>query len=369
MNGNSTQALKYFQLFKAVNDSLFNEEKNRQITELSIQYETKKKEAENQLLKEEQAKQQAEIKNKTILSITAILALILVSLIAFSLYWKNQFKLKYNKRLQELVDEKTSDLKASNEYLERSNKELEQFAHVCSHDLKEPLRNIHGFTGLLNRSLNGDQKENTKEYIALVQSNIKQMYELIEGILAYSKIGHNDEKFEEIDLNQLANKLRPLLHSSIEEKQITLKIAELPIIKSNHALVFLVLKNLVENAIKYNENPQPVIEVSSSIVANNYHIEVKDNGIGIEEEYHQQIFTIFKRLHSRQFYKGAGIGLSICKKIVKNLGGDIWVESQIGKGSRFVFTLPIESALVTKAVVQQPESVFKIDYEHRLTQA
>jgi len=269
----------------------------------------------------------------------AIISLLLVSLVAFSLFWKNIIKHRYNIQLEEKVTQRTSELEKSNVRLEKSNKDLEQFAYVCSHDLKEPLRNIHGFTSLIGRELKDDSRD-TKDYIEVVQSSVHQMNDLIEGILKYSRIGYESTHIDIVDLNDLVERLSVLLSAPLAEKGVELKVSSLHTIESSDSLIFLILKNLIENAIKYNENEQPLIEINSKEVDGFYHIEVKDNGIGIEEQYQEQIFAIFKRLHSRKIYKGAGIGLSICKKIAQSLGGDICVESELGKGSRFVFSIP-----------------------------
>lgn len=341
--GDFRSALDYNKQFEAINDELFDETKNKQIAELSIQYETERQEAENLLLIEQQAKDKAIIERHNTMILLAISFFLVVSLLAFILFWKNILRHKYNIQLEEKVTQRTSELEKTNIRLEKSNKDLEQFAYVCSHDLKEPLRNIHGFTGLLDRTLKAQNNtKDTQEYISVVQSSVVQMDSLINGILEYSKIGYENEQKELIDLNALMERLSKLLKNNLQKKSVTLKINSLHQINSSPSLVFLVLKNLVENAIKYNISEQPLIEVSSKIVDQDYHIEVKDNGIGIEEQYFDQIFAIFKRLHTRKTYKGAGIGLSICKKIAHNLGGDIWVESELGKGSRFIFSIPFK---------------------------
>lgn len=335
------KAYNYQVLYKEVNDTLFNEEKSRQINELAIQYETKKRDAEVQLLKEEQAKNEALLQRRTIIGWTTALVLLFVSYLAWSLFQNNKRKQTFNKQLQEEVEDRTSELKKSNVKLEKSNKELEQFAYITSHDLKEPLRNIISFTELIERKLNGHLDEETEDYMHTVQGNARQMHALIEGVLEFARIENIDFRNETVDLNNIMGKIKNVLQASILEDHVELMVSPLPMVTGNASQLFLVLKNLVENAMKYNNNPHPRIEVESKIVDGLCQVSVKDNGIGIEEEYHHKIFDMFQRLHIRKEYNGAGLGLSICKKIVQNLGGDIWVESELGKGSKFIFSVPL----------------------------
>lgn len=333
------EALAYHKLFKTINDTLFNEEKSRQIAELSIQYETRKKEGENQFLKEEQAKNEALLERRATLNWTIFLFLVLVSVIAYNLFINNRRKEKYNVLLEEKVEERTKELKNSNAKLKRSNSDLEQFAYITSHDLKEPLRNIMSFTSLIARNLGNSLDEQSKEHMSIVQTNVSQMGALIEGVLSYARIKDIDYDNEQVDLNQIISKLKVVLNIMIKENNVILSTGNLHTVSASSPQIFIVLKNLVENAIKYNTQ-QPNIHISSKKVGEMYHIEVKDNGIGINEEYQSKIFTIFKRLHSRTTYDGVGVGLSTCKKITQNLGGDIWVESEEGEGSRFIFAIP-----------------------------
>ncbi len=337
---NFYKAYTYQVLYTAVNDSIFNEEKSRQINELSIQYETRQREAEVKLLKEEQAKNEALLQRRTILGWAAALFLLFASFIAWSLYQRNQRKQTFNKQLQEEVEERTSELKQSNLQLEKSNKELEQFAYITSHDLKEPLRNIISFTELIERQIGSKLDEETEDYMQTVKGNARQMHALIEGVLEFARIENIDLRNEIVDLNNIADRIRSVLQASIAERKVDLKIEQLHSVEGNASQLFLVLKNLIENAMKYNNSKTPQIVVSSTVENGMCEVSVADNGIGIEKEYHDKIFDMFQRLHIRKEYKGAGLGLSICKKIIQNLGGDIRVESDLGQGSKFVFTVP-----------------------------
>jgi signal transduction histidine kinase len=183
--------------------------------------------------------------------------------------------------------------------------------------------------------------EEALDYMHTVKVNARQMHALIEGVLEFARIENIDFNKEMVDLNGIMEKIQNVLQATLIENNVNLKANNLHPVYGNSSQLFLVLKNLVENAMKYNTNLMPSIEVSSKVVDGFCQVAVKDNGIGIEKEYHRKIFDMFQRLHIRKEYKGAGLGLSICKKIVQNLGGEIWVESELGKGSSFIFSVPV----------------------------
>lgn len=343
-------AYKYQSLFNQAKDSLFSAEKSKQILELSTQYETKRKETENRLLKEQQAKNEAIIQRRTIVGMTVAITLLLMCIIATILFRNNRQKKKHNLQLENEVANRTSDLEESNAKLRNSNKELERFAYIASHDLKEPLRNIMSFTRLVERKLPPEAKENedVKEYMSHIVNNTKQMHQLIEDVLEYSRIDNAKPESEIMDVNDIIKSVINVLSSTLKERNVKVNIGKLPKVKANASQLFLVLKNLVENGIKYNENEHPVISVFSVQNDQMHEISVMDNGIGIEEKYFKRIFGMFKRLHNREEYQGSGLGLSICKKIVQHLGGDIWVESPTGEGSKFTFSLPVVEAQKTE---------------------
>lgn len=338
------KAYEYQRLFNEAKDSLFSVEKSRQILELSTQYDTKRKETENELLKEQQAKNEAIIQQRTIIGIAIAVILLLVSIITSILFQSNRQKHAYSQQLENEVTNRTSDLEESNEKLRKSNKELERFAYIASHDLKEPLRNIMSFTKLVERSLPSDAKENknVKEYMSYIVNNTVQMHQLIEDVLEYSRIDNTKPESEQVDVREIVNSVASVLSSTLKERNVKLNIGALPKVSANSSQLFLVLKNLIENGIKYNESDHPVISVYSVRNGNMHEISVVDNGIGIEEQYFKRIFGMFKRLHNREEYQGSGLGLSICRKIIHNLGGKIWVESNAGHGSKFTFSLPTQ---------------------------
>jgi signal transduction histidine kinase/CHASE3 domain sensor protein len=223
--------------------------------------------------------------------------------------------------------------------LERKNKEIEQFAYVSSHDLQEPLRSITNFSMLLAGRLETHPDEKVHEYMSYITGGVKRMSQLIFDLLEYSRIG-NDLTKTRIDCNQMVEEVLNSMSARINETGAEIRISKLPVVEGYFYLRSL-FQNLISNAIKFQKpGNHPVITISAVSQKKEYLFSVTDNGIGIEKEYHERIFIIFQRLHSRKEYPGTGIGLAQCRKIVELHGGKIWFESEPGKGSTFCFTLP-----------------------------
>lgn len=241
-----------------------------------------------------------------------------------------------NEKLEDLIEQRTRALKSSND-------NLQEFAYIVSHDLKEPLRTISGFISLIEkdlikRNLNDEQ---TREYLHFVHRGTIQMEELISDILAYSKLNVVERKFEAVDMNEVIADVCNVLSKSITESGAVIKTEKLCAANGESRLLVQLFQNLLSNAIKYrSEDRQLVLEIGCSLQGSSVLYYVKDNGIGIPEKYFDTIFQAFKRLHSKIKYEGTGIGLAICKKIVEVHGGKIWVESVENEGTTFFFTLP-----------------------------
>ena len=234
-------------------------------------------------------------------------------------------------------------LKETIQELERSNIELQQFAYVSSHDLQEPLRTIASFTQLLERRYKGKFDSDADEFMEYIVDAAIRMKEQIEGLLEYSRVTRGEE-FELVDMNEILNQTIKSLDTSVKESKAEITINELPDVMGDASQLQRVFLNLISNAIKFRKQDEPLkIDISAYKHEDNneYVVSVKDNGIGIEEQYSERIFTIFQRLHTREEYKGTGIGLSIVKRIIERHGGRIWIESEFGEGSNFYFTLPI----------------------------
>jgi PAS domain S-box-containing protein len=228
-----------------------------------------------------------------------------------------------------------------NEELLRSNKELENFAYIASHDLQEPLRMVSCFTQLLSQQYKGSLDERAREYIYFAVEGSNRMYELLNGLLAYSRINTKGKNFSVVDTRKVISDVTKNLSLKIKERNATIKVKNLPVIYADGTQMIQLFQNLISNAIKFSpENPR--ITVSSKMEGDQYCFAVKDNGLGIESQYFDKIFKIFQRLQPREKYEGTGIGLAICKRIVERHGGKIWLESEPEKGSTFFFTIPMK---------------------------
>lgn len=221
-----------------------------------------------------------------------------------------------------------------------SNQELEQFAYIASHDLQEPLRMVTGFLDRLKSKYEDQLDKKAVQYIEIAHDGALRMRQLILDLLEFSRAGRLENKPEKINLNELVEEILKFQQESINEKKARIIFSELPVIIAEKTPLRQALSNLIGNALKYQAS-DVIPEVKIVVQENDKHwlFEISDNGIGIEEEFQQKIFEIFKRLHNRQQYSGTGLGLAICKKIVENMGGEIWVESEPGNGSRFYFTI------------------------------
>lgn len=341
-SGNYKASSISYQKLTEIQDSVNLRDKLEIAAGLEAQYQIKEKEKENNLLKSQQKQNELILnqRKKTIFFTTSIL--FLISIIAILIFKAYRNKLEYNKDLQVQVSNQTKALQDANEQLKASNIELERFAYVASHDLKEPLRNISSFSGLLERKLKKQKEElQVFEYLNFIKSNVLQMNNLIVDILEFSRVGNiSSEQLKETSFDEIINKVKQSMdadlkkqNASVNSPESTIKLTTIP------SQIFLVFKNLISNGIKYNKNDSKTINIDYVEQERFHKFSVEDNGIGIDSQYQEYVFEMFKRLHNRQEYQGSGLGLSICKKIINNLGGDIWVENS-ELGSKFHFTIP-----------------------------
>lgn len=228
--------------------------------------------------------------------------------------------------------------------LTRSNQELEQFAYVASHDLQEPLRMITGYTQLLAKRYHGRLDQDADEYIAYAVDGAKRMQTLINDLLAYSRVGTRGKEFTRTECEAILKTILTNLQVAVQESGAVITYDALPVVVCDGGQIGQLLQNLIGNAIKYRNSRAPEIHVGCKPEDGRWLFWVKDNGIGIDPEYAERIFAIFQRLHTREEYPGTGIGLAVCKKIVERHGGSIWVDSALGKGATFHFTLPISGS-------------------------
>lgn len=233
-------------------------------------------------------------------------------------------------------------LERSFEELERSNRELEQFAYIASHDMQEPLRTIVSFNQLLARRYKGRLDETADEYIGFIVDAARRMQLLINDLLIYSRATRSGNQSEMVNINKIIEDIKIDFKVIIAEKNAEIELGDLPEILADPVHIRQLFQNFIYNAIKFNESGRPFIQISARYGKGEYTFSIKDNGIGIEGQYHQRVFEIFQRLHQRDKYPGTGIGLAICKKIVERYGGSIWVESEPGRGAEFFFTMPVK---------------------------
>jgi len=232
------------------------------------------------------------------------------------------------------------ELQATNKSLARSNEDLERFAFIASHDLQEPLRMITVYSQLLVKRFSNAANAQVSDYIEIIESGTKRMRDLLADLLAYAEIGAKvDEPAQDIDLAVIVRNACEQMAMAISESGAVITVAQLPVIRGFGNHFTSLFQNLIGNAVKYRGDRPVEIDIVATRADNQIRICVSDNGIGIAPEYHTKIFAAFKRLHGKSI-PGTGIGLAICQRVVERYGGRIWVESESGHGSNFIFTLP-----------------------------
>jgi signal transduction histidine kinase len=249
---------------------------------------------------------------------------------------------KHRNHLEELVADRTAELQQATTALARSNAELEQFAYVASHDLREPLRMITSFIQLLERHCRDKLDADDTKYIAFVVDGAQRMAQLINDLLQYARVSSHLKEFVPVDCNSIVQVVLQDMAITIAENQAVVTIeGTLPTVRGNNVQLTQLFQNLIANAIKFRRPDEPpCLQIAATRNQQDWVFRVQDNGIGIEPVDFERIFVIFQRLHARDKYPGTGIGLAICKKIVECHGGRIWVESKPGQGASFVFSIP-----------------------------
>jgi PAS domain S-box-containing protein len=231
-------------------------------------------------------------------------------------------------------------LRDAHEELQRSNSELEQFAYVASHDLQEPLRMVSSYTQLLGRRYGDKLDADAREFMAYIVDGAMRMKQLIEDLLAYSRVGTKGKDFRPVEVEKPVRRAITNLKAAIEESGASVTYDPLPTLPADEMQLAQLFQNLMGNALKFRSASVPRIHIEVSEKPDHFEFAVRDNGIGIEPQYFERIFMVFQRLHNKGEYPGTGIGLAICKKVVERHGGHIRVESRPGEGSAFIFTLP-----------------------------
>lgn len=275
-----------------------------------------------------------------------------------------QMELKdYKNNLEEQIEERTAELEETNEdlkneiaerkiteiemerlmdELKRSNRELQQFAYVASHDLQEPIRMIASFTQLLERRYKGKLDDDADDFIKFIVEGATRMQHLIEDLLTYSHVTTRAEPFNKIDLEDVFKESIANLKLMIDETNAEITHDPLPSLSADRSQIIQLFQNLIGNSLKFKGKEDPKIHISVNKDDYSWIFEFSDNGIGIAPDHQERIFRVFQRLHTREEYPGTGIGLAVCEKIVQRHGGRIWIESKPGDGAKFFFTLPID---------------------------
>ncbi len=237
-------------------------------------------------------------------------------------------------------EEREESLQITLKELERSNKELQSFAYVASHDLQQPLRVITGFAQLLQKRYGDSLGQDGKEFTDYIVQGTKRMQQLINDLLSYSRVATKARPFESVDLSEVVKRALENLQLLVEESAAEVIYSSLPTVSADASQMVQLFQNLIENAIKYRGKEVPRVVITAQKTGSEWLISVQDNGIGFDMTHAERVFQVFQRLHKEEEYEGTGIGLAICKKIVERHGGRIWAQSEVGKGSTFYFTLP-----------------------------
>lgn len=347
--GNFSQALAQYERYHAISDSLNNVSHNYAVRDFQKEVATARMkealtraEAKTVILHEQKYRSKV---SKIAISSALVAAIILLILVTFRL----KLKVRSEALLEIEVAKRTKEIERQNDVLceqtlklQQSNQELERFAFVASHDLKSPLRNISGFLGLVKRRLKPDSLELVEEYLNILDDHCTHMNVLISDILDYSRIEIDlRSKYVTVDIRGLVDTIKLQMMPTLAENNISIEVKGQAHVLIPPTYISQVVRNLIENGLKYNESLFPRIKVDISQDKDFVEIAINDNGIGIAPEYHESVFEMFKRLHTSDTYTGSGVGLAVCAKIINRIGGSIALDSAPGEGSTFTVRLPM----------------------------
>ncbi|MEL7425378.1 MAG: ATP-binding protein [Bacteroidota bacterium] len=332
-------AFYYLEKHQQLSDTMQAIQKTEALQIQETNFKLQEAEYNNQILQEQQAQAESKLRRRqNAIILVAFLALLLLS---WALWW-NRKKAILNRQLDELVQEKTEALQHSIQNLEKANEELTYFTYITSHDLREPLRNISGFASLLGRKLEMPSGP-IRDLLESIKDSTKQMDHLIQDVMQYSMIAKKELVSEIFALGDIIKMVRQDMKLMLLKKNGHIIYDNEITLHTSKTALQLIVGNLCKNAIHYNESLAPTIQISAEKTEAHLLLHFKDNGIGIDTEFQEQIFEMFKRLHSRAEYDGSGLGLAITKRALDQIGGNISVHSAKGKGSTFTVQLPLAS--------------------------
>jgi len=329
-------AYEAFQAYKATSDSIQFSRTQSNLEAMQVEFNADKLSFDNRILEKS-------LENQRLITYLGILAIALLGFAAFGFYSRFRSQRQSREELEQLVNERTRELQLANEQLEQTNAELESFVYVASHDFKEPLRNISSFLGLIQRRLPDSTLDEHEESFGFINSAVQQLRTLVQDIKVFTKVRSMSADPEPVKLATVVQEVWEQVSPTFPDKKVNLEYEarKLPTFPGYRSQVYIVMKNLLENALKYSTSPEISIKIWSYTQNAQYKIFVQDDGIGIPEAYHGYVFQMFKRLHNREQYKGSGMGLAICARVLKAVGGKIWIESsEEGKGTTFGFSVP-----------------------------
>ncbi len=340
------RSLQSFSKVLEIQDSLKQMEQIKSTNELLVQYDTKEKEKLIEIQKLELSKKA--IERNYLIGLSFVSAFTIGILFLFY----NQKK-KYAGKLQEEVRNRTAELLKSNQELSQSKEELERYNYIASHDLKEPLRSVVSFVDFIKRKKLVEDEE-TLSYFGYIESGANQMNKIVQDLVTFSKLKKIEVTMQTINVSGIIEHIKHDLNYDLEMQSTVVQTKNIPNnIISDKSILYRVFKNLVENGLKFNENENPFVKIEYHNSDEHHVFEVSDNGIGIEAEYHEQIFGLFKRLNDRSKYSGSGVGLAICKKLLIQIDGDISLKNNLYEGTTFIIKIPQNKEVVKQEMLKQ----------------
>lgn len=342
-NGNIDLAYYHLKKKQIEQDSAIQQENLETFAEMEAKYELSLKEKENLFLKQEQILNKEIISRRSIVALISTLGVLFLILVSYWLYQQKETKHRHNIILEEKVEERTLHLKTLNKKLEQANTEIEQFFYITAHDLKEPLRNIICFSDLAKRSLKNSNHSKATEYLLYAERSTLQLKNLFKGIKEFFSISQQTKNNYKT-INDIIETAQLEIEKSYKGKHLSLTI-HTDIDQSKRLFptqLSVLIKNLIENGIRFNNNSYPSITISTEEKIDNIYFTIEDNGVGISADYHHKIFEMFECLDSNEKHLGPGLGLAICKKITKQLGGDIRIKTSNHDGTTIEFWIDRE---------------------------